>query len=198
MSNEKKTIRLEDIPPTEELEAELKRERYKKAFVSTLRNTIFILTTVAAAAVLIATLLLPIFRIYGSSMSPTLEEGDIVVSLKTSAYERGDLIAFYYNNKLLVKRVIATAGEWVDIDQSGNVYVNNQRLDEPYVADKSFDECNIKLPYQVPEGRIFVMGDHRSASMDSRVEQIGCVSEEMMAGKLAFRVWPLNRLKLIE
>ncbi len=194
----KKTIDPQNLPNTSELETELKREQYKKAYGSTLRNTIYILITVAASAVLIATLFLPIFRIYGSSMSPTLEEGDIVVSLKTSKYEKGDLIAFYYNNKLLVKRVIATPGEWVDIDLNGNVYVNNQLLNEPYLIDKAYGECNIDLPFQVPEGRVFVMGDHRSVSLDSRVQSIGCISEEMMAGKLALRIWPLNRLHIVQ
>ncbi len=194
----KKRIDPQNLPNTSELETELKREQYKKAYGSTLRNTIYILITVAASAVLIATLFLPIFRIYGSSMSPTLEEGDIVVSLKTSKYEKGDLIAFYYNNKLLVKRVIATPGEWVDIDLNGNVYVNNQLLNEPYLIDKAYGECNIDLPFQVPEGRVFVMGDHRSVSLDSRVQSIGCISEEMMAGKLALRIWPLNRLHIVQ
>ena len=185
-------------PTTEELTRELKRVRYNERYGRTIRSTIYILITVAAASILVATLVFPIFRIYGSSMSPTLEEGDIVASLRTAKFEHGDLVAFYYNNRLLVKRVIASGGEWVDIDQDGNVYVNNQLLDEPYVADKTFDfdtQMNIEIPYQVPDGRIFVMGDHRSTSVDSRMKEIGCISDDLIAGKLILRIWPLGQLK---
>ena len=173
-------------PTTEELTRELKRVRYNERYGRTIRSTIYILITVAAASILVATLVFPIFRIYGSSMSPTLEEGDIVASLRTAKFEHGDLVAFYYNNRLLVKRVIASGGEWVDIDQDGNVYVNNQLLDEPYVADKTFDfdtQMNIEIPYQVPDGRIFVMGDHRSTSVDSRMKEIGCISDDEIVYK---------------
>jgi signal peptidase I len=183
---------------TEELTRELKRVRYNERYGRTIRSTIYILITVAAASILVATLVFPIFRIYGSSMSPTLEEGDIVASLRTAKFEHGDLVAFYYNNRLLVKRVIASGGEWVDIDQDGNVYVNNQLLDEPYVADKTFDfdtQMNIEIPYQVPDGRIFVMGDHRSTSVDSRMKEIGCISDDLIAGKLILRIWPLGQFK---
>lgn len=186
-------------PTTEELTRELKRVRYNERYGRTIRSTIYILITVAAASILVATLVFPIFRIYGSSMSPTLEEGDIVASLRTAKFEHGDLVAFYYNNRLLVKRVIASGGEWVDIDQDGNVYVNNQLLDEPYVADKTFDfdtQMNIEIPYQVPDGRIFVMGDHRSTSVDSRMKEIGCISDDLIAGKLILRIWPLGQFKL--
>lgn len=185
-------------PTTEELTRELKRVRYNERYGRTIRSTIYILITVAAASILVATLVFPIFRIYGSSMSPTLEEGDIVASLRTAKFEHGDLVAFYYNNRLLVKRVIASGGEWVDIDQDGNVYVNNQLLDEPYVADKTFDfdtQMNIEIPYQVPDGRIFVMGDHRSTSVDSRMKEIGCISDDLIAGKLILRIWPLGHFK---
>ena len=171
---------------------ELKRENQRSRYAKAVRSTLYILITIAAAAVLISTLLLPIFRIYGSSMTPTLKAGNIVVGVKGSSFDQGDIIAFYYNNKILVKRVIALPGDWVDIDQSGNIYVNDELLDEPYVQDKALGECDIELPYQVPEGRLFVCGDHRSTSVDSRSSSVGCVSEEQIAGKIIFRIWPLS------
>ena len=181
------------LPETSLLARELDRETYRSRFMATLRSTIFTLITVAASAVLVAVLLLPILRIYGTSMAGTLDGDDVVVSVKTSTFNQGDVVAFYYNNNILVKRVIAKAGEWVDIDEEGNVYVNNQKLDEPYLSDKALGETNIELPYQVPEGRIFVMGDNRSVSIDSRNTSIGCVSTEQIVGQIVFRVWPLNK-----
>lgn len=180
------------MPSVSELEQELARERYRARFRSTLRSTVYALITVAAIAVLVATLLLPVLQIYGSSMTPTLTDGDIVLSLKETDFERQDIIAFYYNNKILVKRVIARAGEWVNIDEEGNVTVNGEPLDEPYVMEKSLGECDLQLPYQVPEGRLFVMGDHRSVSVDSRSSAVGCVAEEQIVGKLIFRIWPIS------
>lgn len=158
------------------------------------RSTIYALLVVAAVAVLVAVLLLPVLRIYGTSMTPTLTEGDIVLSIKGSSFQTGDVIAFYYNNKILVKRVIAYSGDWVDIDDDGNVFVNGQLIDEPYISEKALGECDIQLPYQVPEARVFVMGDHRSTSVDSRSSAVGCVSEEQIVGKIVFRVWPLKGL----
>lgn len=185
-------------PGLDSLRAELKRVRYRQRYNSVVRSTIYILLTVAAAAVLVATLLLPVLRIYGSSMTPSLYEGDIVVSLKTTDFGRGDIISFYYNNKILVKRVIAFEGEWVNIDEEGNVYVDGQQLDEPYIDEKALGECDIKLPYQVPDGRLFVMGDHRATSADSRSTTVGCVMEEQIVGRIVYRVWPVGEFGPVE
>ena len=198
MSKASRTIRAVDLPGTAELEEELKRVRYRKNYAGVFRSTVYTLITVSAIAVLVAVLLLPVLRIYGTSMSPTLTEGNIVVSLKGSRFETGDVIAFYYNNKVLVKRVIANTGDWVDIDKEGNVYVNNELINEPYLTDKAFGECNIDLPYQVPESRIFVMGDNRSVSVDSRNTAVGCVAEEQIVGKIVFCVWPFSQFGKIK
>ena len=198
MSKADRTIRAVDLPGTAELEEELKRVRYRRNYAIVFRSTVYTLITVSAIAVLVAVLLLPVLRIYGTSMSPTLTEGNIVVSLKGSRFETGDVIAFYYNNKVLVKRVIANTGDWVDIDKEGNVYVNNELIDEPYLTDKAFGECNIDLPYQVPESRIFVMGDNRSVSVDSRNTAVGCVAEEQIVGKIVFCVWPFSQFGKIQ
>ena len=181
-----------EVPELSQLEKELNRVKYKKRYKSVLTSTISTLIVVAAIAVLIATLLMPVLQIYGTSMSPTLYDGDIIATIKTTEFEQGDVVAFYYNNKILVKRVIAMSGEWVDMDEDGNVYVNDVLLDEPYLVERAVGECDIKLPYQVPENRIFVMGDHRSVSVDSRSTTVGCVAEEQLVGKLVFRVWPLK------
>ncbi len=186
------------LPTVQQLEAELKREKYRGRYWKMLRGTVAVLVVVAATAVLISNLLLPILRIYGSSMTPTLVNGNIVAAVRNGTYQRGDIIAFYYNNKILVKRVIGMPGEWVDMDDSGNVTIDGEPLEEPYLTEKALGECDIELPYQVPEGRYFVMGDHRSVSSDSRSSQVGCVSEEQIVGKLLFRLWPLDEIGPIE
>lgn len=183
---------------SEQWEEELSRVRYKKRFARTLRSTVYALITVAAVAVLVAVLLLPVLQIYGTSMSPTLEEGNFVLSVKGSGFKTGDIVAFYYNNKILVKRVIAVSGEWVNIDDDGTVYVNDVKVDEPYVTDLALGECDIELPYQVPESRIFVMGDHRSVSVDSRSTTIGCVADEQIVGKIVFCIWPFSSFGVVE
>lgn len=182
------------MPTVDQLRRELYREGYKRRYGRALRSTLGTLIVVAAAAVLVATLWMPVLRIYGGSMTPTLQDGDVVAAVKTSDFDPGDVVAFYYNNKILVKRVIAGPGDWVDIDPSGTVFVNGAELAEPYVSEKSLGACDIALPYQVPEGRIFVMGDHRSTSVDSRSTSVGCVAQEQVVGKVAFCAWPVSRL----
>lgn len=177
-------------PSSDELNRELKREQYKTKYRRTLISTIFVLITAAAAAVLVATLWLPVLRIYGASMSPTLKEGETVVSVKNGNYEAGDVIAFYYGNKLLVKRYIAGPGSWVDIQEDGTVTVDGVSLDEPYLKEKAYGYCDLTLPYQVPEGKYFLMGDQRATSVDSRHSSVGCIAEEAIVGKIVLRIWP--------
>lgn len=185
--------RIKEVPTVALLEEELNRVKYKERYRSVLKSTVYTLITVAAIAVLVATLWLPVLQIYGNSMTPTLQDGEIVFSMKTSDMEQGDIIAFYYNNKILVKRVIAGPGDWVNISEDGTVYVNDAPLNEPYLAEKSFGDADIEFPYQVPDGRLFVMGDHRATSVDSRHQAVGCVAEEQIVGKIIFRVWPLEQ-----
>ena len=187
-----------ELPKLELLEAELEREQYKNRYGRVLRSTAFSLIVVAAVAVLVAVLLLPVLQISGTSMTESLQDKDIVVALNSNKYKTGDIIAFYYNNNILVKRVIAAAGDWVDIAEDGNVYVNEELLDEPYIKEKALGDCNITLPYQVPDGRCFVMGDHRATSIDSRNTAVGCVSNDMVIGKILFRAWPLSGLGIVD
>lgn len=185
-------------PSVEQLEGEIKRVKYKSKYRSVMKSTVYTLITVAAIAVLVATLWLPVLQIYGSSMAPTLQDGEIIFTMKTSKFERGDIAAFYYNNKILVKRVIAGPGEWVNIDADGTVYINGSPISEPYLEEKAFGDTNIELPYQVPDGKYFVMGDHRATSADSRNTAVGCVDKEQLVGKILFRVWPLDRAGKVE
>ena len=185
-------------PSVDQLRAELKRVRYRKRYGSVLRSTVYTLLISAACAVLVATIFLPILQIYGTSMTPTLSEGEIVVSVKGMDFQTGDLISFYVGNKLLVKRYIAGPGQWVDIDADGNVYVDDVMIEEPYVSEKALGDCNIELPYQVPESRYFVLGDHRISSVDSRNTAVGCIGDDQIVGKIVFRIWPFDRLGAIE
>jgi signal peptidase I len=183
------------LPSTEELEKALHQERYRSRYRGVLRSTVYLLVVAAAVAILVVTLWMPVLEVYGVSMTPTLEDGNVVILTKGSSYETGDVIAFYYNNKILIKRVIASAGDWVDIASDGTVSVNGEVLDEPYVSERSLGECDLEFPYQVPDERVFVLGDHRSVSVDSRSSQIGCVSEEQVVGKLALCIWPLSQVR---
>ena len=194
MSDSEKKL---EVPDLGLLEAELEREQYKNSFGQVLKSTVFSLLVVAAVAVLVAVLLLPVLQISGTSMTDSLQDEDIVVALNGNKYKTGDIIAFYYNNNILVKRVIAYAGDWVNIDSEGNVYVNDVLLEEPYVSEKALGDCNITLPYQVPDGRCFVMGDHRATGIDSWNTAVGCVSNDMIIGKILLRVWPLSGLGIV-
>ena len=181
-----------NLPTAEQLSSELKRIRYKKEYCRMLSSTVSSLLVVAAVAVLISMLFLPVLRVTGTSMTPTFMNDELVICNKRSNFKSGDVVAFYFNNKILLKRVIGTAGDIIDIKEDGTVYVNGEILDEPYVNEKAFGECDIKLPYQVPDNRIFVMGDHRSTSVDSRSTTVGCIADEYMIGKVILRIWPLE------
>lgn len=187
-----------EIPPTELLEAEVKRIKSRREYLRVLKSTVSSLIVVAAAAVLISLLFLPVLRVTGTSMTPTLRNNELVVCKKRGSFEKGDVIAFYYNNKILLKRVIGVAGDVIDIKDDGTVLVNGEEIDEPYVDEKALGECDIKLPYQVPDERVFVMGDHRSTSVDSRTKRVGCVAEEAVVGKVILRVSPLKKLGFIK
>lgn len=183
----------QSVPSVEQLSRELNRIQYKSRFRNIFKSTLYTLITVAAIAVLVATLWLPVLQIYGNSMTPTLHNGDILFTVKTSKLERGDIVAFYYNNKILVKRLICGPGDWFNMDQDGTIYVNSVKIEEPYIQEPAFGETNIQLPYQVPDEKVFVVGDHRSTSVDSRNTAVGCVSEEQIVGKIVFRIWPIRQ-----
>ncbi|MCD7846993.1 MAG: signal peptidase I [Oscillospiraceae bacterium] len=196
MSKRKKNRELV-LPTEQEVLAERKRLKRRRRFIITLRTTVYALVVVAAVAVLLATLFLPVLQVSGSSMEPTLSDDDIILLFKTDNLKTGDLIGFYYQNKLLLKRVIGVAGDTIDIDEEGNVTVNGELLDEPYVTNKSLGECDIELPYQVPENRVFVMGDNRATSIDSRSSAIGCIESYQIVGKVLIRIYPFDRISII-
>ena len=183
---------MQNLPSQEALRTELKRVRHKTRFKRILKSTIYTLVVVAAIAVLIATLVLPVLQIAGNSMAPNLEDGDLVVLVKTKDLQRGDLCAFYYSNKILIKRVIGLPGDYIYIDSEGSVYVNDQLLDEPYLTEKALGECDMEFPYQVPENKYFLMGDQRATSIDSRSSIIGCIETEHLVGRLICKFWPLT------
>lgn len=187
-----------EFPELVLLQKELKRERYRRRFRRLLRSTVNALVVVAALAALIATLVLPVLEIAGTSMEPNLNDGDIVLLVKTEHLETGDLCAFYYSNKILIKRIIATPGDYLWINPDGTVYLNGTELHEPYVSEKSLGECDIEFPYQVPENSYFMMGDHRDTSIDSRSSVIGCVAQDQIIGKILSKIWPLNEFQWME
>ncbi len=197
MGKDMKKQELPAIPSTQALEEEIKRIESRSHHRSAAKRAVYLLVTVAAAAVLLATLFLPVLRIYGTSMAPTMENGDVVVAVKNTDIEPGDVIAFYYNNKVLVKRVIGRAGDWIDMDETGAVLVNGIRLEEPYLTAAAYGDTNIDFPYQVPDSKFFVMGDHRETSIDSRNTAVGCVGQEQIVGKVVSRIWPLTQLGMI-
>lgn len=180
---------------TDEIKSEIQRVQTNSIFNKTLRSTIYILIIVAAVAVLVATLFFPVLQITGNSMEPTLYQGDFVILTKINEFKTGDLCAFYWRNKVLVKRVIGLPGDTINIDFEGNVYINNEIIDEPYISQKSLGNVDIQFPFQVQENQYFVLGDHRDTSMDSRVVEIGCIDKDRMIGKLLIRIWPLNQIK---
>lgn len=181
-----------ELPQLDLLEKELKREQYQRRFKRLLRSTTSALIVVAAIAALIATLLLPVLQIAGTSMEPSLNDGDIVLLMKTDNLETGDLCAFYYSNKILIKRIIGIPGDYLWIESDGTVFLNGEELPEPYVSEKSLGECDVTFPYQVPENAYFMMGDHRETSIDSRSSVIGCIAEDQIIGKILCKFWPLS------
>ena len=185
----------QDLPQLDILQTELKHEQYKRRFRKLLKNTVNALVVVAAVAALIATLIFPVLQIAGTSMEPSLTNDNFVLLVKSHKLETGDLCAFYYSNKILIKRIIATPGDYLWINPDGTVFLNGEELEEPYVSQKALGECDIEFPYQVPENAYFMMGDHRETSIDSRSSVIGCISEDQIIGKILLKIWPLSELE---
>ena len=183
------------LPTITQVETERKRYRRQKAYNKALRGTVYVLTIVAAVAVLIATLVLPVLQIEGTSMEPTLSNGDIVLLTKTPRFNREDLCGFTWNNKLLIKRVIGLPGDWIEIDTDGTIYLNGEKLDEPYVQQMALGECDLEFPFQVPPAQYFVVGDMRESSIDSRNSLIGCIAKDQIVGKVFFRIWPFKNIR---
>lgn len=183
------------LPTKTQVETERKRYRRQKAYNKALRGTVYVLTIVAAIAVLISTLILPVLQIEGTSMEPTLSNGDIVLLAKTTNFKRGELCGFTWNNKLLIKRVIGLPGDWIEIDSDGTIYLNGDKLDEPYVQQKSLGECDLEFPFQIPQEQYFVIGDMRESSIDSRNTVIGCIPKDQIVGKVFFRIWPFKNIR---
>ena len=186
---------LSSLPTKKQVETERKRYRRQKAYNKALGGTVYVLTIVAAVAVLIATLVLPVLQIEGTSMEPTLVNGDIVLLTKTTSFDRGELCGFSWNNKLLIKRVIGISGDWIEMDTDGTVYLNGEKLDEPYAQQLAVGECDLEFPYQVPQEQYFVLGDMRESSIDSRNTLIGCVEKDQIVGKVFFRIWPFKEIR---
>lgn len=200
MNDERKLdeTKLNNFASIEQLEREIMRKKKISIMGGRVKNTFFYLIIVVAFSVLLVTFLLPTLRIYGNSMEPNLSEGEYVVSFKSSTYETGDIVAFYVGNNVLIKRIVATSGQWINIDEEGNVYVNNNLIEESYVKHKSIGQTDIKFPYQVPENKYFVLGDYRSVSADSRSTQIGCVGEKQFVGKVKLRLWPIYKIGVVK
>ena len=197
MKDDIKNRKRQELPPMDALKKELKRERYKHRFRRLLRSTVNALIVVAAIAALVATLVMPVLQIAGTSMEPSLNDGDIVLLVKTKNMKTGDLCAFYYSNKILIKRIIATPGDYIWIESDGSVFLNGELLDEPYISEKALGECDVEFPYQVPENHYFVMGDSRETSIDSRSSVIGCIAEDQFVGKIICKLWPLSEFEFM-